>query len=413
MDYNLLLDLSVDLGYELAMSGAETFRVEESITRLLTAYGVDSDVFAIPNYIMVTIRDDSRTPLTRMRRIGYHGNDMDSVEKFSALSRTLSSQTPELTEAHAMLQKTRKNCRSYSMNTQYLGHLLGAGSFALFFGGTWQDGICAGICGLIIGIVDKYLDGLKANQFFRTIASSFLMAMAAYGFGALGLARNPDAVSIGALMLLVPGLLFTNAMRDIIYGDTNSGVNRIVQVFLIAVALSLGTATAWSAASMLWGTPAGLGTVAYNQATQCVLCFMGCLGFSILFNIHDLGVVICALGATLVWIVYCIVEQFTGSAILGYFWGALVASAYSEVMARIRKFPAISYLVISIFPLIPGAGVYYTMNYAVRGDMERFASQGMFTAAIAGIMAVGILLVSTSVRIYAVWSARKKSLRKA
>ena len=56
MNYNLLTDLAIDLGYELAMSGAETFRVEESMTRLLDAYNVDSDVFAVPNYVMVTIR---------------------------------------------------------------------------------------------------------------------------------------------------------------------------------------------------------------------------------------------------------------------------------------------------------------------------------------------------------------------
>jgi uncharacterized membrane protein YjjB (DUF3815 family) len=138
-----------------------------------------------------------------------------------------------------------------------------------------------------------------------------------------------------------------------------------------------------------------------------VLCFLGCIGFSILFNIHDLGVMICAFGATLTWIIFCICEHFTGSAILGYFWASAMASCYSEIMARIRKFPAITYLVISIFPLLPGGGVYYTMTHAVRGDMEAFASQGMYTGAIAGIMAIGILLVSTTVRLYQVWKARK------
>ena len=407
MDYNLLMDLAIDLGYELAMSGAETFRVEESVTRLLAAYGVDSDVFAIPSYIMITIRTDNRTPMTRMRRIGYHDNNMDSVEKFSNLSRKIVAQKPELEECHQWLADTRKSCRSYSMQTQYLGYLFGAGGFGLFMGGTWVDGICAGLCGLLIGLVDKYLDHLKANQFFRTIASSFLMAMLAYTLGVLGIARNPDAVTIGALMLLVPGLLFINAMRDIIYGDTNSGVNRIVQVFLVAAALSLGTGAAWSICSRLWGAPVNLGLADYNFATQCLLCFLGCIGFSILFNVHDLGVTICALGGTLVWAVYLITEQLTGSAILGYFWASAMASSYSEIMARIRKFPAITYLVISIFPLLPGAGVYYTMNHAVKGEMELFANQGMYTAAIAGIMAIGILLVSTSVRLYHVWRARK------
>ena len=407
MNYILLMDLAIDLGYELAMSGAETFRVEESVTRLLKAYDVESDVFAIPNYIMVTIRRKDGTPVTRMRRIGYHGNNMDSVEKYSGLSRRFVTETPTLEEGHQWLSDARKCCRSYSRKTQYMGHLLGAGGFGLFMGGTMADGICAGFCGLVVGIVDKYLDGLKANQFFRTIASSFLMSMLAYAFGAIGLAPNPDAVTIGALMLLVPGLLFTNAMRDIIYGDTNSGVNRIVQVFLVAAALSLGTAVAWNLSSMIWGEPQNLGLAEYNFATEYVLCFVGCIGFSILFNIHDLGVIICALGATLVWVVFVITEQLTGSGIVGYFWGAVFASAYSEMMARIRKYPAITYLVISIFPLIPGAGVYYTMNHAVRGDMEAFAAQGMYTGAIAGIMAIGILMVSTTVRIYHVWRTRK------
>jgi len=93
--------------------------------------------------------------------------------------------------------------------------------------------------------------------------------------------------------------------------------------------------------------------------------------------------------------------------IAAYFWSALFASLYSETMARIRKYPAISYLVVSIFPLIPGAGAYYTMNYAVRGEMDLFASTGIHTAAIAGILAVGILLGSTAFRMYSDFKAKK------
>ena len=78
-------------------------------------------------------------------------------------------------------------------------------------------------------------------------------------------------------------------------------------------------------------------------------------------------------------------------------------------MARIRKYPAISYLVVSIFPLIPGASVYYTVNHAVRGEMESFTSRGMHTLAIAGAIAVGILLISTVFRLWAVWKQNRKN----
>jgi len=407
MEYNILLDLATDLGYELAMCGAETFRVEESITRVLASYGVKADAFAIPNYLVVSIQTEDGTPITRMRRVGQHGNDMDSVEIFSGLSRAICNRHPDPKEALRWLDIVRGMKRHYSFPVQLAGNFLGALGFGLFFGGNFMDGLCAGVCGIVIGLADRISAALKANAFFRTIASAFLMALVAYTLGALGLTGNPDAVTIGALMILVPGLLFTNAMRDIIYGDTNSGINRIVQVLLIAAAISLGTAGAWSLARNLWGTPVSAGAISWSIWHQCVFSLVGCMGFAIVFNIHGPGVFICALGGGLTWLVYLLVEKMGGSFVDANFWAALTASVFSEVMARIRKYPAISYLVVSIFPLLPGAGIYYTMYSAVQGNMERFAAEGMHTAAVAGIMAVGILLGSTIFRGWSLWRNRK------
>ncbi len=408
MDYNALLDMSTDLGYELAMAGAETFRVEESISRCLAAYGVEAEVFAIPNYLVVSIITEDGQPITRMRRIGHHGNDLDAVEKFSGLSRAFCNRKPDPRDGIQWLQLVREKREFYSMPMLYVGNFLGAFGYGLFFGGNFIDGLCAGLCGILVGFVNKLLDDRKANQFFRTIASSYLMALLAYALGAFGITHNPDAVTIGALMILVPGLLFTNAMRDIIYGDTNSGVNRIVQVFLVAVALALGTATAWNTAEFLWSTPVSTPALDHPIITQCLFAFIGCVGFAILFNIHGPGGWLCALGGFLSWAVYCISMELGSTDIVAYFWSALFASVYSEIMARVRKYPAISYLVVSIFPMIPGAGVYYTMNLAVRGQMDLFAEKGMHTAAIAGIIAVGILLGSTVFRMYSDWKIHKK-----
>jgi len=407
MDYNTLLDLVTDLGYELAMAGAETFRVEESIKRVMAAYDVEAEVFAIPNYLMVSIIDDQGRPITRMRRIGSHGNNLDAVEKYSNLSRAFCNRTPDPAEGLKWFDIVRQKLSTYSLPMQYLGFFVGAGGHALFFGGNWVDSICGGVCGMLVGFVNQFLERRKANQFFSTIASAFFMALLAYAMGALGITKNPDAVTIGALMILVPGLLFTNAMRDIIYGDTNSGINRIVQVFLIAMGIALGTGIAWQMASSLWGTPVSLAAIQYPFLVQCFFAFLGCMGFVILFNIHGKGSPMCALGGALTWAVYLIAQDLTGSDLTAYFWAALSSSLYSEFMARIRKYPAFSYLVISIFPIIPGAGAYYTMNYAVRGEMELFASRGMFTAGIAGVMAVGILLGSTVFRMYSDWKSHK------
>ena len=408
MDYNTLLDMATSLGYELAMSGAETFRIEESISRVLSAYDVENEVFAIPNYLVVTITTADGTPITRMRRIGMHGNDLDAVEKFSGLSRAYCNRRPEPSEGKRWLQFVQEQRLKYPTYIEYLGDFIGAGGFGLLFGGSWIDGICAGICGIVVGFISKLLEKARANPFFRTIASSFVMALAAYALNALGIAPNPDAVSIGALMILVPGLLFTNAMRDIIYGDINSGINRIVQVFLTAIAIALGTAVAWNLAESLWGIHPSAPAIDYSIPAHCLFSLVGCVGFAILFNIHGPGGLLCALGGMLSWAVYLVALELGCGDIPAYFWSALFASLYSETMARIRKYPAISYLVVAIFPMIPGAGAYYTMNHAVRGEMELFASKGMHTAAIAGILAVGILLGSSTFRMHSDWKAKKR-----
>ena len=407
MDYNTLLDLATDLGYELAMSGAETFRIEESITRVLSSYGVQAEAFAIPNYLVVSIITDSGKPITRMRRIGQHGNDLDSVEKFNGLSRALCNRKPEPKIGLEWLKMVKSQKIFYSRPAIYLGNFLGALGFALFFGGNWTDGICAGICGLLVGFITQFLEDMKANHFFRTIAAAFAMSLLAYIMSVIGIAPNVDAVVIGTLMLLVPGLLFTNAMRDIIYGDTNSGVNRIVQVLLIAVALALGTGAAWNVIASIWGAPVSAESIVHSLGAQCLYSFLGCLGFAFLFNVHGPGALLCTLGGVLAWILYDVVYRISGSDLIAYFWAALGSSFYAEIMARIRKCPAIAYLVVAIFPLIPGAGVYYTMNYAVQGQMDAFASSGMHTASTAGIIAVGILLASTVFRMWTLWKMSK------
>ena len=409
MEYSKLLDLASELGYSLAMSGAETFRVEESITRVLAAYDIEAEAFVIPNCMHISIEPVAGRPLTRMRRIGAHGNDLDSVERFSGLSRRICAERPAPEIAQQWLKETKQSCKTYSLPFYLLGNVLGALGFALLFGGTFGDALCAGACGLLVGLVNKFMDNLQANQFFRTIAAAFPMALLAYALEALGMTTHTDAVNIGALMILVPGLLFTNAMRDIIFGDTNSGINRIVQVLLIAAAIALGTAAAWNVAGFFWGTPVDTVPVTYSLIAELLPCLIACLGFAVLFNIHGPGVILCVLGGVLTWAVYRICLQLGTGEVPAYFWGCVIASAYSEIMARIRKYPAISYLLVSVFPLLPGAGVYYTMNYAVRGQTDLFAQTGMNTAAIAGAMAVGILLVSTTVRLWSTWKASKKA----
>lgn len=407
MDYTLLLDMAVEVGYRLAMCGAETYRIEESVNRIMAAYGIQAETFAIPNCLHASIQDENGKPITRMRRIGYHGSDLDSVEKFSNLSRRICRERPAPDVAMEWIHDVEISRRNYGTVMHLLGNFLGACGFAVLFGASFLDCLFSGICGIVIGIVNRFMDKQKANQFFRILVAAFLMALLAYLSTILGLTKNTDAVIIGALMILVPGLLFTNAMRDIIYGDTNSGINRIVQVILIAVVIAVGTAAAWRISTVLGSTPNVLDKISHSVWIELIGCFVGCTGFFILFNIHGAGGFLCSLGGVLCWASYRLSLTLGVDNIIAYFIATFTVSCYSEIMARVRKYPAISYLVISIFPLIPGAGVYYAMTYAMHGDTAAFAEKGMETAAIAGVMAAGILIASTIMRLLAARRSKK------
>ena len=400
MDYYLLTDLAVTMGYHLAMSGAETFRVEDTIHRILRAYGVECEVFAIPNSVSVSLEAANGKPLMLMKRIGFHGNDLEALEKLNALSRKICAEKPTVEEATVWLRQTLAACRTYTTGVTYLGNVLAGLGFCILFGGTLKDCLWAGLMGLIIGIVNRFMDRQEANPFFSTILASCLMALPAYTAAGLGWIDSPDAAIIGALMILVPGLLITNSMRDIIYGDTNSGIFRIVQVVLTALAIALGTAAAWHLTAGLYGLT-GSATVSWPAWAQAAAVFVGCSGFCVLFNVHGRGMVLCVAGGAAAWMVYLLCGALGCDVYAANLFAAVAAALYAEVMARVRKCPAMPYLVIATLPMLPGAGVYYTMSLGLEGEMMAAVAKGLETMGIAGSLAVGILLVSTVFRLAA------------
>lgn len=133
---------------------------------------------------------------------------------------------------------------------------------------------------------------------------------------------------------------------------------------------------------------------------SCLYIFMACLGFCIVFDIRSpKHILVASLGGTLGWLVYLLCTPLN-SDLLQFFISSCVISAYSECMARIFKAPVTGFLILSILPLVPGNGIYYTMEYCVSGDVSMFIETGMHTFGIAGSLAVGVLFVSSSVRLY-------------
>jgi len=254
MDYGQLLTLAADLGYGLLESGAEIYRVEESMQRLLHAYGVQqADPFVIPNCIIVSLVTPEGEPMTQVRRMPFHGTDVDLLERYNDLSRTLCQETPVVEEARQRLQRIGQARRKYPLPVLILAYMAGCGFFSLFFGGGIRDTLCAALCGGIVGLALTGMTRLKTNLFFKTLFCAFLSALFAVGLTQLGLGENTDKIIIGALMALVPGIIFTNALRDLMAGDMVASIIKMTDALLTGVMAALGTAFALGLTRLVWG----------------------------------------------------------------------------------------------------------------------------------------------------------------
>lgn len=140
----------------------------------------------------------------------------------------------------------------------------------------------------------------------------------------------------------------------------------------------------------------------------CLVAFLACVPFCILYNIHA-GVVICAAGGALGWLVYLLSAPLVSSDFMQAFLAAVAISAYSEIMARIRKCPVTGYLLVAFFPLVPGGGIYYTMEHAINGETELFLSSLLHVLGMAGALAVGVLLVASFVRMITTIERRSRA----
>ena len=409
--YEELLEFTVSLANKLQACGAETYRVEDAITRIINAYGVvKTDAFVIPSCIMASLEPDNGPVVTKIRRLKSGDTMLDGIEKYSALCRRICEEKPDIPVLRKWLRETEASVCRYGSVIYYLAAFLIGFGFGIFFGGTWLEAAAAGICCSATGASIRFMGRLHANAFFTSFVCSFILAFLANALTAVGLCKNADIATIGALMVLVPGFLFTNSLRDVIYGDTMSGINRLVQVLIIAVALVIGTSAAVSLARHIF--PAiitGLTPIAHPLWLQCAAGLIGTLGFGLMFNMHGRGIPLALLGSVISWLVCSLLMRAGLGEATCYLIAAAASSFYAEIMARIRKFPATSYLLCALVPLIPGAGIYYTMDFIRRGMTAEAYAKGMATASIAGAMAIGVLLISTMFRMWGVWKKNRKS----
>ncbi|MFW2488948.1 threonine/serine exporter [Clostridium chromiireducens] len=246
MDLDKLLKVSTLAGKIMLESGAETYRVEETISRICLAFGAHTvDSFVIPTGIIVTVTYYDEVS-TLVQRITSRGVDLHKVDLINDLSRKIQTESIDIDDFKNEIINILKENR-YSRLVTLLWSSIAAGCFSIMFGGNIKDFFSACLIGAAIKIVVIICEKLNINEFFINSLSGGLCALLAIILVQLNFANNLDKTIIGSIMLLVPGLTITNAIRDTIAGDFLSGITKASEAFLVAVSIAVGTGAILSA----------------------------------------------------------------------------------------------------------------------------------------------------------------------
>lgn len=238
-DENQLLHLLLDMGEMLLASGAEINRVEDTLQRIGRAYGAAKmNVFVITSSIVITMENTNGGLLTHTKRVKYTGStDFTALEQLNALSRKCCINPIPLEQFQRRL---REAAEPKEQRDLYVGSILAAGSFAVFFGGTFADGVVAALVAVLICFIQQKATKLFANTIMFNLFCSFVVGtIICLTVKVLSL-LNIDKIMIGDIMLLIPGIPATNAIRDMLMGDTISGMMRLIESILWAGALACG-----------------------------------------------------------------------------------------------------------------------------------------------------------------------------
>ncbi len=223
----------------MLVSGAEVHRVEDSIERMCTAVGfLRTDVFIITSCMYATVYSDEGN-YTQIRRIKNMRADLDKLHYLNALSR-------EICEKHLSYEESLKKFKEIkaakhnSFWFEGLAYILIAGGFTMFFGGGIIEAGISALLGFLLCNLVYLLDRARLNKVFAKFLGAFFVTLGAYGAMRLGFIAGMDKVIIGNIMLLVPGVVFTNGFRDLLLGDSISGWLRLSEALTQTLAMAAG-----------------------------------------------------------------------------------------------------------------------------------------------------------------------------
>lgn len=234
-----VMDACLLAGKIMLQSGAETYRVEDTMIRMAEAGHLSAHSFVTPTGIIFSVNGEHKTNLVRVTE---RGIDLQKVTRVNTISRAFCDGALKIDTAYEELRKIDVSRHAYPFPIQILMAALVSGCFLIMFNGALSDFVTAFITGALGFSCALYFHRITRVKFFAEFLASLALGLSTFAFVRLGMGHAQNQIIIAAVMPLVPGVLITNAVRDLMAGHLVSGMSKGIEALLTALAIGAGIA---------------------------------------------------------------------------------------------------------------------------------------------------------------------------
>lgn len=249
-----VLETAMEAGHVLLENGAEIARVEETMDRISRHFGVDfGDFFVLSNGIFTTGGYEADGQFARVKHIPVRGTQLDKVVEINTLSRDIAAGKYETLESVKRRLQEIRRMPGQSRWLQVGASGLGSASFSYLFGGSLMDAAAAGLAGVVLYLFLMFVFPSDMSKIVSNIlGGAIVTCMCLLCYGA-GIGEHLNFMIIGSIIPLVPGVPFTNGIRDIGNGDYISGGVRLLDAILVFLCIAIGVGAVFSLYNSLLG----------------------------------------------------------------------------------------------------------------------------------------------------------------
>ncbi len=239
-DIKKLLVLATLAGSIMLRSGAEIYRVEDTIVRICKSRkGIKYvDAYIVPTGIFISLEYEGEL-MSYIKRIKTISIDLNKVAMVNEFSRSFVNSHMSINEGLEELKKINKTNRYKTLTKTIFGSLASA-FFCVLFGGSILDFIGSFIVSFIVLTGVNLISKLELTFFIDNLVGAIIASLFSHILVKIGIGENIDKVIIGSIMCLVPGVAITNSIRDTMSGDFLSGLSRAMEAVFSAIAIALG-----------------------------------------------------------------------------------------------------------------------------------------------------------------------------